>query len=103
MTGPAWFEDSLRGDHPPETFTPSLEALWSIGRGDWDGAHAIVAAREGDRDCDLVHAHLHRREGDLANAAYWYRRSGDAVPTVTLEAEWRAIVARLLEPAGPAS
>ncbi len=99
----ASFEDSLRADRCPETFTPPLQALWLIGRGDRDGAHAIVAAREGDRDCDLVHAHLHRREGDLANARYWYRRSGEPIPSAPLEAEWRAIASRLLERDGERS
>jgi fatty-acyl-CoA synthase len=43
-----------------------------------------------------VHAHLHRIEGDLANAAYWYGRAGRAVAAGELAAERAAIAAALL-------
>jgi hypothetical protein len=43
-----------------------------------------------------VHAYLHRKEGDLGNAAYWYRRAGRAVAKAALEEEWETIVAELL-------
>jgi hypothetical protein len=43
-----------------------------------------------------VHAHLHRVEGDLANAAYWYRRAGHPVAAGAIAAEWEAIAAALL-------
>jgi hypothetical protein len=43
-----------------------------------------------------VHAYLHRKEGDLWNAGYWYRRAGRPAATGALEAEWRAIAAALL-------
>jgi hypothetical protein len=42
-----------------------------------------------------VHAYLHRKEGDLSNADYWYRRAGKRHPAVTLEQEWAEIVAAL--------
>jgi hypothetical protein len=40
-----------------------------------------------------VHAYLHRKEGDLGNAGYWYARAGKAMPgaEVTLAAEWEQI------------
>jgi hypothetical protein len=43
-----------------------------------------------------VHAYLHRVEGDLSNAGYWYRRAKRPVPEQSLEAEWQAIVSELL-------
>ena len=43
-----------------------------------------------------IHAYLHRKEGDPTNAAYWYRRAAKSVPSVTLDAEWDAIVTALL-------
>ena len=43
-----------------------------------------------------VHAYLHRKEGDLPNAGYWYRRANRPVATGTLEREWEAIVRTLL-------
>lgn len=38
-----------------------------------------------------VHAHLHRVEGDLGNAAYWYRRAGKPTATGDLAEERVAI------------
>ncbi len=37
-----------------------------------------------------MHAYLHRKEGDLGNAGYWYSRAGRPMPatSVTLETEW---------------
>jgi hypothetical protein len=43
-----------------------------------------------------VHAYLHRKEGDLGNAGYWYRRAGQPVATTTLADEWAEIVTTLL-------
>jgi hypothetical protein len=51
----------------------SLALLW---HDDLDGAHALCQAHEGHADCDYVHALLHRREGDFANAKYWFREVG---------------------------
>ena len=73
----------------------ALLALWWAGRGDWARAHAV--AQEVDaRDGEWVHAYLHRQEGDLGNAAYWYRRASQPVATGDLEAEWERIVEQLL-------
>ena len=75
-----------------------LRALWHAARGEWDTAHGIAQAQaqEGDPAHDWVHAHLHRVEGDLGNASYWYRRAGKAVGKGDLAAEREAIVAALL-------
>jgi hypothetical protein len=43
-----------------------------------------------------VHAYLHRVEGDLGNAGYWYRRAGRPVAEDTLDAEWERIASALL-------
>lgn len=91
------FRASTAGEQPPAGATPALQALWWLQRGDWTRAHECVQAHEGERDCDSVHAHLHRHEGDLANAGYWYRRAGRAMPEgQTLEAEWAALATELL-------
>ena len=63
---------------------------------DWDRAHQCVQGHEGEKDCDLVHAHLHRVEGDLSNAGYWYRRAGRSAATSPLPEEWSAIATALL-------
>lgn len=51
-----------------------LEAVRRAREGDWHGAHEIVQRHEGDARADWIHAVLHRIEGDLGNAEYWYRR-----------------------------
>jgi hypothetical protein len=85
-------KQSLDAATPPATLSGPLRALWHAGKGEWEAAHGIVQAQEGDPDHDWVHAHLHRIEGDLSNARYWYRRAGRAVPDEGLDAEWCHIV-----------
>lgn len=54
--------------------------------GNWDKAHDIVQSRSDAKAC-LIHAYLHRVEGDLSNAQYWYRRAGEPMPNNTIEEE----------------
>lgn len=90
------FRRSLSDAGPPAGSDLALQALWWAGKGDWERAHGCAQRHEGDPDCDLVHAHLHRVEGDPANAAYWYRRAGRRVATAPLDEEWASIAAHLL-------
>ena len=83
-------------DSPPAGLIPVLEALWHLRKGDWDRAHAIVQEHEDDQAYASVHAHLHRMEGDLANAGYWYRRAGKKTADAALEEEWKSLVAYFL-------
>lgn len=87
---------SLGATAPPPDLGPALEALWWQARGDWDAAHRCVQGNEGEAECDWVHAHLHRQEGDLDNAGYWYRRAGRPVSTASLDQEWDEIASALL-------
>ena len=96
----AAFSASVDGTQPPQGLALPLLALWHAKKGDWNAAHALVQQDEGEKRHDWVHAHLHRVEGDLGNARYWYRRAGRPVATGTLEAEWAQIAAALLEEAG---
>jgi hypothetical protein len=75
---------------------PAIEALWWLHKGDWKKAHECVQAHEGEADCDSVHAHLHRQEGDLSNAGYWYRRAGRPVSQQSLDDEWTLLATELL-------
>lgn len=84
------------GEAMPQDLSPELQALWLAKAGQWDAAH--------DRCQDLpdpagswIHAYLHREEGDLGNAAYWYARAGKPTPArgTPLEQEWREIAAAL--------
>ncbi len=78
---------------PPDE--PPLRALWLDARGDWDGAHKCVDVLE-DKDSMWVHAYLHRKEGDVSNARYWYARAGRPPQDGPLEDEWTEIAGALL-------
>lgn len=91
----AEFKESCEGAAPPENATPLLRALWHDAKGDWHAAHRLTQAEEGSTAA-WVHAYLHRKEGDLSNASYWYRRAGRPVCSLTLEQEWDEIVGALL-------
>jgi hypothetical protein len=91
----AEFKRSLAKTKPPTGLAPALSALWWAAKDEWDKAHTIVMDEAG-KDCAWVHAYLHRVEGDLGNAGYWYRRAGKPVATGSLEAEWERIAAELI-------
>ena len=93
----AQFENTLKQSRPPADLTPALAALWWAHNGKWDEAHQIVMD-EADKDCAWVHAHLHRVEGDLENARYWYRRARRAERASSLADEWGEIARTLLDP-----
>ena len=89
------FKASLSDAAPASELSPPLAALWWAGKGKWDAAHRI-AQDHNDRDSAWVHAYLHRVEGDLGNAGYWYRQAGQSAATDSLESEWQRIVVALL-------
>jgi hypothetical protein len=91
----AEFKQSLSKPRPPAGLAPALAGLWWAAKDDWDKAHHVVMD-EGGRDCAWVHAYLHRVEGDLDNARYWYKQACRPVATGPLPAEWTAIAAELL-------
>ncbi len=80
---------------PPAGLPLLVEALWREAHGDWDRAHRMVDDLA-TRDGSWVHAYLHRVEGDLGNAAYWYRQAGRPVSRVSLSEEWMEIAEALL-------
>ncbi len=63
--------------------------------GDWDKAHRLVQDDTGT-DAAWVHAYLHRVEGELGNASYWYRQARKPAATGDLDAECAATVKALL-------
>ena len=89
------FKTSLGAATPPEQASPLLRALWLDARGDWDGAHSIARDVD-DHDGARVHAYLHRKEGDLSNAGYWYRRAREKPFEGSLDSEWEALARRFL-------
>lgn len=89
------FVASLDRASPPAGLEPPARALWHGLRGEWDQAHAIVQSIE-STDAAWVHAWLHRTEGDLGNAGYWYRRAGRRPAEGPTDREGHAIAAALL-------
>jgi hypothetical protein len=92
----AEFKASVSGAAPAPGLDAPLAALWWAAKGGWDQAHKIVQDEE-TTEAAWVHAYLHRVEGDLGNAGYWYRRAAKPVATGSLEVEWDQMVAKLLE------
>jgi hypothetical protein len=80
------------GSTAPTELDPCMRALWYGRCGAWEASHDLV----NEIDTELgswIHAWLHRVEGDISNAAYWYKRAGEGVRTGELEAEWEELVA----------
>lgn len=89
------FRRSLADPAPPPGLSAPLEALWRAANDEWDAAHALAQSARGPVGA-WVHAHLHRIEGDLPNAAGWYRRAGKPVSEAPLAEEWDEIAGALL-------
>jgi hypothetical protein len=77
----------------PSRLAPQLlEAVEQALAGDWQAAHAIVQEHEDDAVAGWIHAVVHRMEGDLGNARYWYGRCRRPFrEDVSTEAELREI------------
>ena len=90
------FSQSLTSDKSPNAELPvALQALWWDAAGDWEKAHDLCQSEQG-RPAAWVHGYLHRKEGDLSNAGYWYGRAGKARHEGTLEEEWTRVATSLL-------
>jgi hypothetical protein len=83
-----------RGEEPPY-LTPILRALWLDGTGDWRRAHELAGEIE-TTDGARLHAYLHRKEGDLDNARYWYRQAGRPPFEGSLADEWSGLAREFL-------
>jgi len=91
VTTLADFKASLLSDHPPANLSNYLKALWYDAKDNWEKAHDI-AQNIDDKNGSIIHAYLHRKEGDLWNAEYWYRKAGKLMPDGDLQQEWDEIV-----------
>ncbi|HUZ58566.1 MAG TPA: hypothetical protein VMU83_07280 [Hanamia sp.] len=89
------FKKSLSGSIPPQNLSVHLKALWFEGKGEWDKAHQLIQDVD-DSNASWIHAFLHRKEGDVSNADYWYRRAEKKRPAVSLEKEWEEIVTAMI-------
>ena len=89
------FELSLDADQPPFNWPVTLQSLWWDAKGDWDKAHDFVDQLN-TPDASWIHAYLHRKEGDLWNAGYWYNRAGRPKSSKALEEEFAEILDHFL-------
>ena len=90
------FQESLSQSTPPSQVSAHLKGLWYDAKGDWQQSHEIIQDIN-DTDAAWIHAYLHRKEGDIGNADYWYSRAGKKRPTVSLQQEWEMIAKELME------
>lgn len=91
----AGFQASTVEEKPPARSSLALQALWHAAKGDWETAHE-TAQEDKSVSGAWVHAYLHRVEGDLSNAGYWYRKAGRPQSSSSLQEEWRQIAEALL-------
>lgn len=95
MKNIAEFRMSLKEDRPDNSMSVQLRALWYDAKGDWHRAHNQVD-HLGDVASARIHAYLHRKEGDIWNADYWYAKAGEKRPQLSLDQEWEELVQRFL-------
>lgn len=93
MKNIAEFKKSLEKDGPDGHLSVQLRALWYDAKGDWNAAHNQVDHLS-DTSSARIHAYLHRKEGDIWNADYWYAKAGEKRPHSSLEQEWEELVQR---------
>ena len=89
------FKKSLTGNIPPQNISAYLQALWYERKGNWGKAHQLIQDIN-DPNAAWIHAFLHRKEGDISNADYWYHRAGKKRPMISLEKEWDEIVVAMI-------
>jgi hypothetical protein len=92
----AALQTSLEHDDAPPTGTDGpLEALWHVGKGNYERAQALLEP-DFSKEAAWVRAHLHRRRGEDAEAADWYGKAGRNPSTDPVDKEWNQIAAGVL-------
>jgi hypothetical protein len=89
------FISSLTMDEAPAGLSVYEQSLWYAGKGDWEKAHDLIQDID-DKQAAHIHAFLHRKEGDISNARYWYARADSPMPALSLEDEWESLVTRYI-------
>ena len=96
MTAAELAQSAQTDSQPPAGLSLAQQALWLANAGRWDASHDLCQDIP-DPAGAWIHAYLHREEGDLGNASYWYHRADKEVParSVSLAEEWGQIAAAL--------
>lgn len=89
------FLESVDKRKKPANISPHLEAMYEDAIGNWDRAHELAQEHAGELG-NWIHAYLHRKEGDIGNAGYWYSRAGRSMSRVSLDEEWKEITQHLI-------
>ena len=85
------FIELVNQETPPDDLDGIRLAIWYIMKDYWDMAHNIVQ----DVDSEIaswIHAYLHRQEGDISNAHYWYSKAGKKAYSGDLKPELNDII-----------
>ena len=90
------FIRSLNEELPPEGISKILSALWYAKKGNWDTSH-LIAQEIHNNLGSWVHAVLHRQEGDLSNAHYWYGKANKDQSNDSIDDELDEIIQFILE------
>ncbi len=94
MESQALLKSAHSGNPIPDGLTPSHQALWLEQSGDWHKAHDMCDSVP-EPAGSWIHAYLHRVEGDLSNASYWYHRASKQMPSCSLDQEWLQLAEEL--------
>lgn len=90
------FKSSLSNSLPPSNISVYLKALWFEANNDWNKAHELIQDIL-SKEAYWIHAYLHRKEGDLGNADYWYSKAGRRRPEESTKEEWEDLVEHFLK------
>lgn len=90
------FNKSLNTSNPPAEASVYLKAMWYETKGNWHKAHELIQDLS-DKPACWIHGYLHRKEGDLFNADYWYTKAGRKRPLFSLEKEREELFSELLK------
>ena len=86
---------TIENNELPSNLPLYMQALWWDAKNNWQKAHSLIDSLDDNNSC-WVHAYLHRKEGDIGNADYWYRRARKQRPSVSLQDEWKTLTIDLL-------
>jgi hypothetical protein len=85
------FIDLTKESEPSDKLFGIHLAIWYAVKHNWDRSHNIVQDIN-SKNAYWIHAYLHRVEGDISNAHYWYNRAGMEPFYESLDSELNDII-----------